>query len=94
MREIAGKKPQADLKAKVWREFAEVTNDEKLGLDTPTGIDRICECIGMVYGVEASTVMEEVPLVELMNLFGECYGYISDLIAGKLPKNASGDGVE
>ena len=94
MREIAGKKPQTDLKAIVWRKFAEVTNDEKLGLDDPNGIDRIADCIGMVYGVEGSLGLDEVPLSELMKLFGECYGFVSDLVAGRLPKNADGVGVE
>ena len=94
MRKIAGKLPDNDIKARVWREYAEVTNDEKLGLENPGGIDRIAECIGMVYGLDASTVLEEVPLRELMHVFGECYGFVSDLISGRIPKNASGDGVQ
>ena len=94
MREIAGKLPDKDIKARVWREFAEVTNDDKLGLDAPGGIDRIAECIGMVYNLDAATVLENVPLRELMHVFGECYGFVSDLISGRIPKNASGDGAE
>lgn len=94
MREIAGKLPDKDIKAKVWREFAEVTSDSKLGLDEPGGIDRIAECIGMVYGLDTETVLESVPLADLMTVFGESYGFVSDLIAGRIPKNASGDGVQ
>lgn len=94
MREIAGKMPDKDVKAKVWRIYAEVTSEEKLGLDEPDGVLRIAECIGMVYGVDASVVLEEVPLNEFMKVFGECYGYLSDLIAGRIPKNANGDGAE
>ena len=93
MREIAGRKPLTDVKAKVWRIFAEVTSDNKLGLDEPDGITRIAECIGMVYGIDAETVLEELPLNGIMSTFGECYGYLSDLIAGKLPKNVDGDGA-
>lgn len=92
MREIAGKMPDKDVKAKVWRVYAEVTSDEKLGLEEPGGVMRIAECIGMVYGLDAETILENVPLHEFMQVFGECYGYLSDLIAGRIPKNASGDG--
>lgn len=94
MREIAGKKPLTEIKAKVWRVFAEVTTDENLGLSEPSGVTKIADCIGMVYGLDAETVLDSLKISEIMPVFGECYGYVSDMINSRIPdsKNAIGDG--
>ena len=90
MREIAGKMPDKEVRAKVWRVYAETIEEDKVD------VFKTAECIGMVYGLDAETVMEEIPLSDLIKTFWECYGFMADLIAGRIPKskNADGDGAQ
>lgn len=94
MREIAGKKPLKDLKAKVWRVYAEVVSKDNLGLYEENGATKIAECIGMIYDLDAETVLDELKVSEIMVVFGECYIYLMDMVNGRIPesKNAIGDG--
>ena len=71
--------------ARVWRLVMEF-NDKRKEHSTAEMIDKYCEVIAQVYGVEVDEVLNNLPLDEVYPQYIEIYNAVSKILTSKLGK--------